>query len=412
MNMMKTTEKSNQVYDLKTYLDFSKLNDAEYLKSKHIKKCVKSEHEFVLKYDKDFLTHDNKNTLGLFRSIVIMNGKVVGFAPPKSISPLDNEFKSVHSKELGFEEFVEGTMMNMFYANDEWQIATRSNIGAKNKFFKNSRQFYKLFNEIMEEKSIPYDKFNNQYCYSFVMQHPENRIVSIPKEKRLVVCGIYKCNPDFTIENISVMNDWYTYPELYKFVSIPKMYTVKTFEEAIMKYANPSHKTDYNIMGFVMRNGLYRAKYRNPEYENARRLRGNQPKIQFQYLNLRRHGRVHEFLKYFPDYSEEFENYRKEVHYFTQTLHKYYIDCFIYKTQPLSKYGDEYRPHLYKLHNDYLNILRPNKQTMSFSHVISYVNNLESERLMFAINYKHRDMVKKHEQSTVASLEQAQNSDV
>lgn len=378
-------------FDLKTYLDFSKLNDDNYLTEKHIKKCKKSSTEFILRYENDFLHQENIRTLGLFRSVIIHDGKVVGFAPPKSISVLDKCFTH-EPRKIKYEEFVEGTMINMYYYNDEWRIATRSNIGANNKFFKDSPTFRKLFEEIIEKRPLPMDRLNTNYCYSFVMQHPKNRIVS-NVTKRLVLCDIFQCNEDFTVEHIPIMKNWYENPQLYYHVDIPKVYHIRSFEDAIVKYANPNHTTNFNIMGFVMRLGNLRAKYRNPEYEYARLLRGNQPKIQFQYLNLRKSGRVKQFLKYYPEYADAFSTYRKEVHYFTQTLHKYYIDCFIYKTQSLDKYSYEYRPHLYALHNDYLNILRPNGEKMSYKRVISFVNGMEPERLMYAINYKHRQIL-------------------
>lgn len=386
-----TTHLYNELYDLKTYIDFSKLDDDTYLTEKHIKKCKKSDSEFILRYEKEFLNQENICTLGLFRSVIIHDGKVVGFAPPKSISVLDNCFTK-YSDEVRYEEYVEGTMINLYYHNEDWKIATRSNIGANNKFFRDSPTFNKLFHEIADEGVLPFDKLNKKYSYSFVIQHPKNRIVSNPK-KRLVLCDIFRCNQDFTVEHIPVLNDWYRNPELYHFIDIPRVYNVRSFDEAIMKFANPSHTTDFNIMGFVMRLGNRRAKYRNPEYEFARLLRGNHPKIQFQYFNLRKTGKVKQFLKYYPEYSDAFSIYRKEIHYFTQTLHKYYIDCFIYKTQTLDKYSHEYKPHLYKLHNDYLNILRPNGEKMSYGYVISYVNNLEPERLMFAVNYKHHRII-------------------
>ena len=44
--------------------------------------------------------------------------------------------------------------------------------------------------------------------------------------------------------------------------------------------------TNYNTLGFVLINKVTgeRAKIRNPVYEQVRQLRGNQPKLQFQYL--------------------------------------------------------------------------------------------------------------------------------
>ena len=51
------------------------------------------------------------------------------------------------------------------------------------------------------------------------------------------------------------------------------------------------------------------------------------------------------------------------------------------------EFPDTFRPHMYQLHQLYLNKLRVQRAYVSRSVVIDYVNNLESPRLMFAINY-------------------------
>ena len=51
-----------------------------------------------------------------------------------------------------------------------------------------------------------------------------------------------------------------------------------------MNYVN-SEDLDYKILGYVYynKNNGYRMKIRNPNYETVRHLKGNTPKIQFQY---------------------------------------------------------------------------------------------------------------------------------
>ena len=73
-------------------------------------------------------------------------------------------------------------------------------------------------------------------------------------------------------------------------IKFPLVYEEKTYSELIDKYA--SMNTDYNTLGLVLINKVTgeRAKIRNPVYEQVRQLRGNQPKLQFQYLSLRKEG--------------------------------------------------------------------------------------------------------------------------
>ena len=59
--------------------------------------------------------------------------------------------------------------------------------------------------------------------------------------------------------------------------------------------------TSYHIQGVVIKtDDGARYKFRNPNYEHVRHLRGNQPKLQYQYLVLRQSGKVKEYLQYYP----------------------------------------------------------------------------------------------------------------
>ena len=184
------------IYDLGNTYDISKaVRDEKYANSKGI--IVKSTkindiNLYMLNYEKDKITKDND--LGYFRSVITDGEKIVCFSPPKSDSYLDF-IKENKYENVTIEKFVEGTMINLFYYNDEWNIATRGNIGAKCKFFRDyEKTFRVLFLETMNECGLEFDMLNNELCYTFVMQHPENRIVIPFVEKKLIIIGLYKCN--------------------------------------------------------------------------------------------------------------------------------------------------------------------------------------------------------------------------
>ena len=82
-------------YDLKEVINFDKIADSDYLGSKQIKskeytipnvdveKNIASIFN-IYNYDKDYMTHDMRNTTGLFRSVIMTEEKIVAFAPAKS----------------------------------------------------------------------------------------------------------------------------------------------------------------------------------------------------------------------------------------------------------------------------------------------------------------------------------------
>ena len=88
------------------------------------------------------------------------------------------------------QELYDGTMINLFYhiGEDigEWLLSTRSDIGLNNKW--SNKSFKQLFKEC---STIDYDKLDKDYTYSFVMQHKENRNVSIVNENCIILVEVH-----------------------------------------------------------------------------------------------------------------------------------------------------------------------------------------------------------------------------
>jgi hypothetical protein len=158
----------------------------------------------------------------------------------------------------------------------------------------------------------------------------------------------------------------------------------------INKFASPN--TSYDILGIVVKNVETgeRTKFRNPIYEEVRQLRGNQPKLQYQYLCLRHSGKLSEFLKYYPESKSDMSKFRDQVHMFTNTLHQNYISCYVRKEKPLKEYSDKYRTHMFKLHEIFKNDLRSKNLFVTNTVVINYVNTLHPSLLMYCLNHSLR----------------------
>ena len=100
-----------------------------------------SEVKHLVSYNKEKVSVKNLiETIGLLRSVVFLNNRLISFSPPKSYNYYDfmNKYPIPNSaNNCIVEEFVEGTMINVFYNNisKTWEIATRNNIGANNYFY-------------------------------------------------------------------------------------------------------------------------------------------------------------------------------------------------------------------------------------------------------------------------------------
>jgi len=359
----------------------------------------------IINYDKSLLSSDLISTYGLYRSVIVNNkNKVVCYAPPKSFSSdffIKKYSFNDNSNSIIAEEFVEGTMINVFW-NETWEISTRNTVSANSSFYQTTpkKTFRIMFLEACKEINLSFENLNKKYCYSFVLQHPENRIVVPFKKPVLYLVAAYLIvneNNGINALVYPIMLNNINNEIIHHFgldnssVRFPKKYTdCDSYTELIEKYA--SMNTSYDILGVVLHNSITgeRTKIRNPVYEQVRQLRGNQPKLQYQYLHLRNQGKIADFLKYFPENKHQFSEFRDQVHLFTNTLFSNYISCYIKKEKPLIEYPEQYRIHMFNLHRKYLNELKEKKQFITNTAVKQYVNELHPSLLMYTLNYQFR----------------------
>lgn len=348
------------------------------------KKIVWNDSQFnVIRYKKDKINESNIAGLGKFRSVITKNGTVICVAPPKSVP------EYALCDERSYEEFIDGTMVNLFKNGEEWELATRSSVGAKVGFFRKGeagKTFRAMFLDAVSaaESKTEMDFFNimgsfdSNICLSFVVQHPDNRIVTPVVEPTIYLVAVYKIENNVVtpIDRASVaacFGDMIKTPEI---ISTDNFHTYKTNME-----------NDYKKVGIIVNDSnCQRSKIRNPTYERVRQLRGNQPKLQFRYLVLRKEQLVGEYLKFYPEDSKQFSKYRNMVHDFTNTLYSNYRECYISKEKPLREYPDEYRTNMFKLHEHYIQTLRPNNMYITKGEVIRYVNTMPPAILMHVIN--------------------------
>jgi len=373
------------VFTLSKELIHSVIENKKYSKIKQEQIIVKDNNE------EKYINEANDTDLGLFRSVVcaIINGKlkVLSFSPPKSLNK--NRFIQENNiNECSQLDFVEGTMVNVFWDKtaDEWNIHTKSCIGARCSW-NSDKTFRFLFLDAMNEQQIEFEDLNKNYCYSFVLQHPENKIVVPLTEKKIILTNVYEINNEGENVIITSRDD-----VVKSFKSNVHQHSPETFEnwnDLLEHYA--SDNMDYTQQGIVIVNQQgHRIKIRNRNYERVKHLKGNNPKLQFHYYYLRQKGMVTEFLKYYPEYRPLFSQFRNDMHSFTSQLHVNYINCFIQKQKKLSDYPYQFKPHMYALQKMYIDELFAEKKYVNKQVVIDYVNSLPPQRLMYAVNYIYK----------------------
>lgn len=389
------------------------LHDKSYVDEKQLslkyKNYKSNNNEYIITmYDKNSIKNSPEKVENhkYMRSLIFnADNKLVGVGPSKSgYTNYDNASPTVETSIYSIEHFVEGTMINLFYNNNQWEIATKTTIGGNVSFFrkdKKGKSFRDMFFECIETCGISLETdFDINFNYSFVIQHPDNKIVNQFEQPNIVLVEMFQIKEDEVIGYYPTSNEEDSSNEIILNEALQKIVNITQYinSNIILNYNSCKYKnlnqTDNHShisMGMIFRDtNNNRLRIRNPKFEYIRKMRGNQPKLEFHYLELRKNNQLQQYLSLFPEHMEIMQNYQNKIHNFTRQLYNNYVSCYIKKEKPLLQYDKEFRQHMFNIHEYYKNTLRPNKKNIQLNDVIGHINNLEPKVLMYSINFKYR----------------------
>ena len=132
-----------------------------------------------------------------------------------------------------------------------------------------------------------------------------------------------------------------------------------------------------------LKGGTQRYKYLNPNYLYVKNLKPNTNNQYLNYLELRGSGMLREYLSYYPEYTEEYNGYRDNLHKLSNDLYTTYKNVHVYKKTDKKDIPFHMRPLIYEIHGNYLKTREPT----SWLHIKDYIHDLPPKKLMFALNY-------------------------
>jgi len=333
----------------------------------------------------------------------------------------DNELIDIDAKNIQVEEFVEGTMIMMFYDNritykendteckGKWQIATRSNVGANATFFVNDNlhtTFSDMFYNTLNTLNININDFtckifncetkeSQKICYHFVMQHPNNKVVNYFTEPKLYLINtfvieeqehIYKITKihgnEITNNSIGLSLNHITnisYPYVYD------KHELQNNNICDYNYLNNyiSNIKNKNIMGVVIYNTSTKIhmKIRSQLYETIHMLRGNQPRLPFRYLELKKDKKIGAYLYNFPEHREVFNEYHNKIKQYTNEIYTTYVTTYMTKKTNYDMLSSDIKKHMYHIHK-YYKVELKKLRAIHIGDVINYVNDLDPKIAM------------------------------
>lgn len=375
---------------------------------------------FLVNYDKKILQSrvDGGVEYGYEQYVrsVILNAdrRIVCFSPPmcepkpkpKSKTPQSKESSGACHAHLDVskvkfaEEFVEGTMINLFYnpSNDvqSWEFSTRNTISPVEKRENesgvvNKKCFRRMFLEACVSAGLKFDDLPKEYSYSFVLQHPDNTIVAPVKSMALYIVAIYYIDGTTVYEMDRSVMKWSTFSS----VRHPARFGFNG-EEDFKKIINTWASADstYYFPGVMFRtHDGARYKYRNPNYECAKNARGQADKSRFVYLHLKKLGKLQSHFDRFPENELEFFRHSTNFYNYMHNLHKNYMECYVNKKKSLKEYELEYKKNMFQLHEHYKTVLKASGKRVNMEVVIEFMNQQSLSSQLFVLK-KFEDTVK------------------
>ncbi len=191
-----------------------------------------------------------------------------------------------------------------------WHISTNNCINACESDIGNNLCPFKTFGDMFlnnfKYMGNPSGVLNKDYTYMFEMVSPYTKVVVD--------------YPDINIYHIGT-RDNITGKELDIDIGIkkPDIYNLKT-EQEVKEAAN---KLPFNEEGYVVVDSSYhRVKIKSPAYVNAHKLVNNHMVNKEKILDLIRANEQSEFLSYFPEYKNDFEDIENRFLLYKQNLNK------------------------------------------------------------------------------------------
>jgi hypothetical protein len=277
-------------------------------------------------------------------------------------------------------------------------LATRSQIGAGGNFY-SQRSFADLFDDALTESGITlqqlaltvrhaYKDVKNVHSYfaSFVLQHPEHRVVTrIDTPHAYIVHAGYVTKDGRTV--IEDISDSCDQPELAA-LAIPQ-YPINGFN-AVADYQSFLN-TQLNTKGWFWQGLTFkdangnRWRTRNSKYLLLRSLRGSEALPLDRWLRLRSEGKVLEYLKHYTEERTLFWNFEQRFRALTLAVYAGYVDVHKAHTKKLTELPKNVSPCVFRLHAHYLEHLKPQTLTVKQKDAIDLVNKmtlLEQKRMM------------------------------
>ena len=340
------------------------------------------------------IIHNNKGRSGespelsaAFRSVVWdpRTNRPLCVSPASSTTLAEDNFPSAaEPPSILVENFVDGVMVNLFQHAGTWRLATRTRIDADSSFY-GPRSFAELFWETFHGAGLNKEQLDGRFCYSWVLQHPEERVVVAPQYgiPKLHLVEMYRVNAeDGAVEQIVGAAGMREHLRPVMHALLPEVHELRSFADVKARVEAWGRRFGAQWQGLVVKSGGQRWKLRSAEYTAARVLRGNQANRTYHWFELWGEHKLEDYLRIFPEERSDAETVVERFKACTQELHDIYQQVYRRREFPLGKAPQKYRKLLWEAHQA--------NAGAYFPALRRFMNGQDTARKVWLVNYERR----------------------
>lgn len=237
---------------------------------------------------------------------------------------IDWDSAQVQSKE-------DGSLIKVYFYNGAWKVATNGTIDAFEAPieapFSKVETFGELFmytlKKLLHDESRLFSQLDKEYTHLFELCTPYNRVV-VP----------YR---DFQLFYLGSKHNETGHEEIQQWaIPKPRSYRLNSLEDIL----EMAETLSYDEEGYVVVDkDLNRIKIKSPAYLAAHRLKGEGVVTTRKVLGMLLIGEQSEFLSYFPEYQEKFDEVQGALDSFIKTIEKDIEEAKKYSVQSRKEFA-------------------------------------------------------------------------
>lgn len=206
------------------------------------------------------------------------------------------------------QEKVDGSLIKVWYYDNEWHISTNGTIDAKDAVLMSDvseyKTFYDLFLKATNNCGLIIQTLNKNYTYMFELTSPYNRVV-VPYQDIAIRHIGTRDNKSLEELNIDIR------------VDKPKSYNFTSLDQCI----SMAKELPFSDEGYVVvDNNWHRIKIKSPAYVAAHHLKNNGIVTKERIVEMIRQNEEEEFLNYYPEYLDGFQSVLFDISVFANDI--------------------------------------------------------------------------------------------